>query len=220
MSVNSKGKRDKKKKISKKKANVRQHLRSQRSLELSLLDGMLPVGVGPNLTTPETIDDHIAEFCKSISPFVPFFVDVEPEPWSRQSCCDLNVKKYIEENGGEMVCGYKIWYVKDTYIEAERHALWRREDLYKEITFNVDGEESILFLPDIPSKQGSLELGPRKIRHGLNDMFKQMIQFQEAMEGQSTIEQMSDQECWDTMPTFEDWLKGARELPFYVRESQ
>ncbi|HYX29845.1 MAG TPA: hypothetical protein VE863_14995, partial [Pyrinomonadaceae bacterium] len=100
------------------------------------------------LTAPTEINDDIRSFCRSISDLETFFLDVEPEPWSRQSCCNLNVNEYIRSHGGKMICGYKIWYHKPIYIEAERHAVWEKDGTYKDISFNADGENRILFLPD------------------------------------------------------------------------
>lgn len=56
----------------------------------------------------------------TLSAMSPIFLDCKPEAWSRQSCCEMNVARYIEDHGGRMICGYRIWYNEPLYIEAER----------------------------------------------------------------------------------------------------
>jgi len=101
------------------------------------------------LTTPETIDSYVQQFCRKVSPKeVPIFVGVQPLGWSRQNYCNKNVERMIQLHGGRMVLGYKIWYVPRLYIEAERHAIWQNPDgELIDITFNTSGETKILFLP-------------------------------------------------------------------------
>jgi hypothetical protein len=48
------------------------------------------------LTTPEVFDEQVMQFTQQLSSSAPMFLECQPEPWSRQSCCDLNVEKYIE----------------------------------------------------------------------------------------------------------------------------
>lgn len=101
-----------------------------------------------NLTTPESIDQYVASFCRSLSTENPVFIDVKPELWCKQSNCEMNVDKYIDQNGGGKVIGYKIWYIKREYIEAERHVVYIKDGVYRDLTFNTDGETLILFVPD------------------------------------------------------------------------
>jgi len=105
MSRNSKAKRDARKKVQPKQSPGEKI----RELEQSLNDLFNP----KKLTTPIELNDDIRQFCLSVSPIEPFFIDVQPEPWSRQGCCDLNVKEYIKLNGGSLICGYRLWYHAD-----------------------------------------------------------------------------------------------------------
>ena len=162
------------------------------------------------LTTPSTVNKSIQNFCKRISDFAPFFIDIKPEPWCRQSCCNLNVKRYINENGGKMVCGYKIWYHHPIYIEAERHAVWYDNNTYKDLTFNTGGESKILFVPDIIEKQNHLKDNVPRIRLPLNDYTKKVVAMQEHLESKMKIKSMSNEESWNTMLTYEQWLSGKR----------
>lgn len=173
------------------------------------------------LTTPETIEKSIINFCLKINPRVkPTFLDVKPELWCRQSCCDLNVQNYINENGGEILCGYKIWYNKPTYIEAERHAVWSKEHQLIDLTFNGDGEDKIVFVPDVQSKCMNLEDNLNKIRRGINYNTTIVIKAMEYLEKRHEIQQMSDEESWKTMLTYKDWLAGKRMDSLILKDNQ
>ncbi|WP_162286890.1 hypothetical protein [Pantoea stewartii] len=159
-----------------------------------------------NLTTPENIDQYVASFCRSLSTENPVFIDVKPELWCKQSNCEMNVDKYIEQNGGEKVFGYKIWYIERKYIEAERHAVYRKDGVYRDVTFNTDGETIILFVPD--SKKITYDEKPLKTRHGLTQKTRLLAKQLDLQE--TGIQQMSQEDSWNTMPSYEDWLKGTR----------
>tara|TARA_B100000446_G_scaffold169466_1_gene175187 strand:+ start:27343 stop:27774 length:432 start_codon:yes stop_codon:yes gene_type:complete len=134
-------------------------------------------------------------------------VDVLSEPWCRQSCCEINVDKYIEEHGGDKIIGYKVWYLRNKFIEAERHVIYKSGDSYRDLTFNTDGEEIILFVPDSNPSQG-YDDRPLKIRKGITQKARYLVKAMELQDA-STV-QMSNEESWNTMPTYEDWLKGKR----------
>lgn len=206
MSINSKAKRDKKKKESQKKSNLSKNNRSSSKSIQSLDDIFDPA----KLTTPQTINEDILKFCRKISDTSPTFIEITPELWSRQSCCDLNVHEYIKLNGGSIVCGYKLWYNDPVYIEGERHAVWYGDGEYRDITFNSDGEEKILFIPDIPEKQSSLELNERKIRWCKDEATRALISQHEFFERMTPFQNMSDTTAWNTMLTYENWKAGER----------
>jgi len=159
-----------------------------------------------NLTTPESIDQHVASFCRTLSSEPPVYIDVEPELWCKQSNCEMNVDKYIEQNSGEKIIGYKIWYIKRKYIEAERHVVYRKDDVYKDLTFNTDGESIILFVPD--SEKITYDEKPLKTRMGLTQKTRHLAKQYDLLE--TGIRQMSQEDSWNIMPSYEDWLKGTR----------
>lgn len=213
MSINSKKKRDLKRK--KKKSNIKNIKTKNKESINSLtyndcIKGLEKLISPKNLTTPNSIDESIVKFCKSISSSEPFFLASSPEPWSRQSCCDLNVMNYTRIHGGQMIAGYKIWYHRPKYIEAERHAVWFKDGEFKDISFNPDGEEKILFLPDEPDKQSSLDANRTRIRWCRDAYTKELIRFQEQSEALFLNEKMDSDKAWETMLTYEDWLKGKR----------
>ena len=210
MSRNSKAKRDKKKKTQKKR-NPPTPTSNARPLDVFQVTKGLQTLFDPSkLTVPIELNSDIQSFCKTISDFEPFFLDVEPEPWSRQSCCNLNVQEYIKRHGGRMICGYKIWYHQPKYIEAERHAIWEKGGEYRDLTFNTDGEDRVLFLPDSLENQSGMKLNKHRFRWGKDALTRQLIEIQESSERRTLIQQVSDEIAWNTMLTYEAWQKGQR----------
>lgn len=100
-------------------------------------------------TTPKEISDEILKFCRSISVSEPFFVNVQPESFSKPSFCFPNVQEQIIKKGGQCVYGWQIWESACTFIEAEFHAIWKSLDnVCIDITPKKNNEKKILFLPD------------------------------------------------------------------------
>lgn len=95
-------------------------------------------------------------------------------------------------------------------MEAERHAIWFKDGVYKDISFNADGEENILFIPDVIEKQNTLEENKSRIRWGKDSKTKQLIKAQNGFEKMMPMQQMSNEESWNTMLTYEQWQNGQR----------
>lgn len=169
---------------------------------------------GNTLTTPESIDQKVGSFCRSLSSETPVYVEVRPKPWCRQSCCEMNVDRLIEEDGGEKVIGYKIWYTKGKYIEAERHVVWKKDGALIDPTFNTDGEEKVLFLPDANAAKG-YEDRPIKVRKGFTQKARLLVK--QLDENDRNVVRMSNEESWERMLSYEDWLAGNR-MPNMWRE--
>ena len=165
------------------------------------------------LTTPEKIDQKVASFCRRLSNESPFYVNVEPELWSRQSTCEMNVQKLIEQIGGSKAIGYKIWYIKNKYIEAERHVIHSQEGVYRDPTFNTDGEMTVLFVPD--SNPATLyDARPMKVREGLTQRARQFAAL--ANHQEKFAVQLSNEDSWNRMLTYERWLAGERMANMWV----
>ena len=212
-------KRDKRKKAEKKIQNNMTNSQTKELSPIEIQNGLKKLFDPSKLTAPKSINHDIKTFCKTISDFDPFFLSVEPELWCRQSCCDLNIHEYIKINGGNIVCGYKIWYNKPNYMEAERHAIWVKDGKYKDISFNSEGEEDVLFVPDIIEKQNTLEDNESRIRWCKDAKTKQLIKTQESFEEMTPIQQMSNKDSWDTMLTYEQWKNGQRMSNMQIRNS-
>lgn len=159
------------------------------------------------LTTPEKIDQKVASFCRRLSSQAPFYVNVEPELWSRQSTCEMNVLKLMEKIGGSPVLGYKIWYLKNKYIEAERHVIHFLHGAYRDPTFNTDGEMTVLFVPDKNSTT-AYDDRPMKVREGFTQRARQFVAIKDQEE--TFAVQLSNEDSWDRMLTYERWLAGER----------
>jgi hypothetical protein len=142
----------------------------------------------------------------------PFFVDCEPELWSRQSMCNINVREYIKLHGGRIQCGYRIWYNGHDYIEAERHAIWTDGSARRDVSFSSDGEVSVLFLPDRHGAQHNYDAGPPKVRMAFTDESRAALRWHEDCwkAAEKNMVQYTDEEGWAAMLSYEEWLKGNR----------
>ncbi|EHR42701.1 hypothetical protein [Alishewanella jeotgali] len=208
MGQNSKARRDKKKKL--KKDATASSIRQLPS-DPSRIESEIAKLFSPSLlTTPAEINTDIEKFCRRISNEKPIFIEITPELWSRQSCCDSNTEEYIKIHGGKVICGYKIWYHPPNYIEGERHAVWYNDGVFRDITFNSDGEKRILFIPDVPSKQQSLELNEHRIRWAKDSYTRELVKLVEKAERMRPVYKMSKEEAWESMLTYESWLEGHR----------
>lgn len=210
MSRNSKLKRDKRK-AAEKKAALRKAASSINFDSPKIVHRELQKLFNPSrLTTPREINKDLLDFCATISDSPPFFVESKPEPWSRQACCERNVHEYIRLHGGEIVCGYRIWYHEPHYIEAERHAIWRNGEEVRDVTFGADGEAQFLFVQDTPARQSRLDDNALRIRWSKDYQTKRLVNIQEEIEGRMRVQRMSEEESWNTMPSYEEWLAGKR----------
>lgn len=160
------------------------------------------------LTTPSKIDRNVSSFCRKLSNATPVFIKVTPETWCRQSSCEMNVEKLIEQLGGKKIHGYKIWYVTGKYIEAERHAVHEYEGALIDPTFNADGEQEILFVRDSNDAMG-YDDRPLKIREGFTQKARQLAK--QLNERDTGVVTLSKEESWNVMPSYEDWLAGTRQ---------
>jgi len=101
-------------------------------------------------TTPIRISNKIKEFARDIDPSQePIYLPVKPTPRSRPGMCFASVRDHASEHGGDIQHGWMIWEEPGKHLNAEFHAVWiSPNDGLIDITKTVDGEETILFLPD------------------------------------------------------------------------
>jgi hypothetical protein len=164
-----------------------------------------------NLTTPASIDENVVQFAKMVSDKEPMFMTCEPEPWSKQGCCDMNVEKYIEKHGGKMLCGYRVWYNAPDYIEGERHAVWTDGTIIRDVSFCDSGEQTIVFVPD----DRGFEDAAGKVRHTfIESRQAALAKFHEI--DQALIQHTTAEQAWEMMPTYEQWQAGARSTNMFV----
>jgi hypothetical protein len=101
-------------------------------------------------TTPrQPLRKRLLDFCSTITKTSPVFL---PFTWTLSGYiagqCHLNVLHRVKHHAGKKVNGWIIWTSPD-HDEAEFHSVWQSPDgKLVDITPRVDGEESVLFLPD------------------------------------------------------------------------
>ncbi len=78
----------------------------------------------------------------------PSFVPVEPSAQAVANECFDAVRAVVEEEGGEMVLGWRVWEAPRVYVEAEYHAVWRDPGGNLRDVSRTEGEEQILFSVD------------------------------------------------------------------------
>ena len=163
-----------------------------------------------NLKTPDSLTDDVRKFCKTLSDQRPFYLSCEPEPWSRQSCCDTNVEEYIKIHGGTAMYGHRIWFNNPVYIEAESHAIWKDGNAVRDVSFVDSGDKRTLFVPAHSSFRGVFDELPEKIRHAFATRDLKLVRALNKMEASIPYTQMSREEVWATMLTYEQWMAGSR----------
>ena len=100
-------------------------------------------------TTPPEITEEIIDFCKGISTESLKYVVVHPAPGMLPMHCFDNVSDIVEQAGGKQVNGWAIWQFANIYLYAEAHSVWMNDvGTLIDPTPHVQGESSILFLPD------------------------------------------------------------------------
>ncbi len=99
--------------------------------------------------TPSTIDATVNDFCATIAPGVPRYIDVNPGAGARIAYCFDNAAEAAERGGGAVAYGWIIWRWPGRYLEAEHHAVWCRPDgTWEDVTPMLYGQRRILFLSD------------------------------------------------------------------------
>jgi len=165
------------------------------------------------LTTPAAIDDRVRRFCERLSPSnAPLFLKPNPQLWSRRQYCNKNVEKMVNMYGGKAQLGYRIWYVPSLYVEAERHAVWKKPDgTLVDISYYPDGEDAILFLP-APHLDTVLTQDHLKPREGYHLKVERFIRSQRQFERRFAPPKDDTREGWEQAESFQEWQ--ARRLKF------
>jgi len=162
------------------------------------------------LKTPDSPTDRVRAFCKKLSDGKAVYLECQPEPWSRQSCCDSNVEEYVRLHGGASVFGYRIWFNSPRYIESESHAVWSDGQTLRDVSFVDTGEKRTLFVPVHSSFSGAFDDVPKKIRHAFDKRDARLVATFNRVEASVPSRMMSREEAWATMPSYEDWKAGKR----------
>lgn len=211
MSTKSKAKRDRKRKEEQRKRNQASPS-PQRHVGWEDVPRLTKQMFEP-LTTPEELTEQVLTFAAELGTDTPVYLGCQPELWSRQSMCNMNVVKFIELHGGEMLCGYRVWYTHPIYIEGERHAVWIKDGEIRDVSFSDTGETRILFFPDAHSPtvaRKAFNDAPKKIRRAFSATHQRALKLHEEWESSQFTREMPDAQAWSTMLTYEQWLSGQR----------
>lgn len=75
--------------------------------------------------TPLAIDGRVRNLCDQIRPGVePEYVRIDPGADDQISDCFNNVRRRVDQAGGDIVFGWAIWEWPRVFVEAEHHAVW------------------------------------------------------------------------------------------------
>lgn len=102
-------------------------------------------------TTLQRIDNVVKTFQRSIEGTkAPVFVPIRPRGDSIPNDCFENVARQVEECGGEVVHGWRIYIMPGLFLEAEFHAVWKAPDgrLVDVSLPPEEGTSRIVFFPD------------------------------------------------------------------------
>jgi hypothetical protein len=91
----------------------------------------------------------VARFCGRIAPSeTAFAVPCHSAPHAQPHMCFDNVARQCDLQGGGNICGWIVWEWKDTFLEAEHHAVWDNGTALVDVTPHRPQWRNILFLPD------------------------------------------------------------------------
>ena len=98
---------------------------------------------------PEQIYERIEAFAIRIANSSAMRIDVAPSPDAEPLNCSENVARATKSNGGEVLKGWRVWWIPNVLIEAQAHVVWQRSDgTVVDVTPNEDGETECVFIPD------------------------------------------------------------------------
>ena len=73
--------------------------------------------------------------------------------------CFPNVKARIDKEGGELVIGWCVWQASK-FIEAEYHAVWKKDGELIDLTTKPSGETEIVYFADPAATYIPVEVQP------------------------------------------------------------
>lgn len=159
------------------------------------------------ITSPKSLSKNLREFCEVIlGSKPPYFLNVNPFPWSRLDCCDMNVNKAVTDAGGSAVLGYKIWAIEDYYFEAVKHCIWKTgKNELRDVTFNSDGEKVIVFseADDLTTVRDDQESG--RVCWSPKPSLQVILDRKREYEATVDYTRLPDEELWATTINYKRW---------------
>ncbi|EJI0325377.1 hypothetical protein ND149_000510 [Salmonella enterica] len=112
--------------------------------------------------TPKKINGSVRFLVRSLGlKTSPMFLPLTMKPNARAGYCFNNCENYVKEYGGDAVYGWMIWEDrKKGFIEAEFHAVVKKDNQYLDITPRYNHEDKILFVEDDIRLSGRMESTP------------------------------------------------------------
>lgn len=100
-------------------------------------------------STPKALTAQITEGCGRLVPGGhPTFVDCFPFPAAITNKCTFNVKRFLNEEPGEMVLGWQICVWDNVLLNCIGHAVVRQSDKLLCVTPSSEMDSRILFVAD------------------------------------------------------------------------
>lgn len=109
------------------------------------------LGILSGEVSAKRIDSSIKSFQKSIDGTTkPVFVPLLPRDDSLPNDCFENVRRQIDEKGGEIIHGWRVFTLPSVFHEAEFHAVWKspQGELLDVSLPPEEGTRRIVFFPD------------------------------------------------------------------------
>ncbi len=100
---------------------------------------------------PDSISPRVKAFLRQCGLTAsPRYLTLTPlSPEYRRGYCHNNCAAEIAARGGKVICGWMVWeHHRQPLIEAEFHAVVKRDGKLLDITPRQDDDERILFVPD------------------------------------------------------------------------
>lgn len=135
-------------------------------------------------TITPIIDENVKRFCNNyINKNELLYVDVIPDKDAKIHNCFYNVDGVIKKHGGFKIYGWAIWKWSNILIEAEAHAIWRREDgKYIDVTPHENIVNEILFVPDLEMEYRGTIIKSKRMALTNSPDVKKLIQLSEYIE--------------------------------------
>ncbi|MGL5952468.1 MAG: hypothetical protein ACRCZ3_04975 [Providencia rustigianii] len=88
----------------------------------------------------------------------PTFISLTNTLNTKEGYCFQNCEQYVKTHGGKAIYGWMIWEDKKAkFIEAEFHAVIKKNGQYIDITPRIDNDEKILFVEDNTRNSGRMK---------------------------------------------------------------
>ena len=100
------------------------------------------------MITPPEIDDQLIAFAQTIVE-APVIQRIRLTPGPQSKSCSANVREAIDQHGGFLIKGWRIWLLPGKLLQAEAHSVWGAPNgVVADVTPTGDGDREALFFED------------------------------------------------------------------------